>query len=178
MRNLKKNKQTMYYALLNKTHPVYERDELGNIIYIEIDGVQVPVETGDTELVYSKPVKFKGNISTSGGESKETEYGIDSTDYDAVLMMMKNDLPITETSIIWHTSNIGYKDADKTIIDDKSADYVVKKRSPSLNQFKYLLGKVLQHKDYFTEDEETNLAYLGDEDNKILLDEQDKAIMA
>ena len=176
MRNLKKNKQTMYYALLNKTQPVYERDELGNIIYIEIDGVRVPVETGDTELVYSKPVKFKGNISTSGGKSKETEYGIDSTDYDAVLMMMKNDLPITETSIIWHTSNIGYKDADKTIIDDKSADYVVKKRSPSLNQFKYLLGKVLQHKDYFTDDKVDGYILL-DENNMILLDENRKALL-
>ena len=176
MRNLKKNKQTMYYALLNKTQPVYERDELGNIIYIEIDGVRVPVETGDTELVYSKPVKFKGNISTSGGESKETEYGIDSTDYDAVLMMMKNDLPITETSIIWHTSNIGYKDKDKTIIDDKSADYVVKKRSPSLNQFKYLLGKVLQHKDYFTDDKVDGYILL-DENNMILLDENRKALL-
>ena len=176
MRNLKKNKQTMYYALLNKTQPVYKRDELGNIIYIEIDGVQVPVETGDTELVYSKPVKFKGNISTSGGESKETEYGIDSTDYDAVLMMMKNDLPITETSIIWHTSNIGYKDKDKTIIDDKSADYVVKKRSPSLNQFKYLLGKVLQHKDYFTDDKVDGYILL-DENNMVLLDENRKALL-
>lgn len=176
MRNLKKNKQTMYYALLNKTQPVYERDELGNIIYIEIDGVQVPVETGDTELVYSKPVKFKGNISKSGGESKETEYGIDSTDYDAVLMMMKNDLPITETSIIWHTSNIGYKDKDKTIIDDKSADYVVKKRSPSLNQFKYLLGKVLQHKDYFTDDKVDGYILL-DENNMVLLDENRKALL-
>ena len=176
MRNLKKNKQTMYYALLNKTQPVYERDELGNIIYIEIDGVQVPVETGDTELVYSEPVKFKGNISTSGGESKETEYGIDSTDYDAVLMMMKNDLPITETSIIWHTSNIGYKDKDKTIIDDKSADYVVKKRSPSLNQFKYLLGKVLQHKDYFTDDKVDGYILL-DENNMVLLDENRKALL-
>ena len=176
MRNLKKNKQTMYYALLNKTQPVFERDELGNIIYIEIDGVQVPVETGDTELVYSKPVKFKGNISTSGGESKETEYGIDSTDYDAVLMMMKNDLPITETSIIWHTSNIGYKDKDKTIIDDKSADYVVKKRSPSLNQFKYLLGKVLQHKDYFTDDKVDGYILL-DENNMVLLDENRKALL-
>lgn len=147
MRNLKKNKQTMYYSLLNKTQPVYERDEFGNIVYIEIDGVRVPVETGETELVYGEPVKFQGNISTSGGESKETEYGIDSTEYDAVLIMKNNELPISETSIIWHKSNIGYKDADKTIIDDKSADYVVKKLSPSLNECKYLLGKVLQHKD-------------------------------
>lgn len=147
MRNLKKNKQTMYYALLNKTQPVYEKDEFGNIIYIEIDGVKVPVETGETELVYGEPVKFQGNISTSGGESRETEYGIDSTEYDAVLIMKNNELPISETSIIWHNSNIGYKDAEKTIIDDKTADYVVKKRSPSLNECKYMLGRVLQHKD-------------------------------
>lgn len=176
MRNLRKNKQTMYYALLDRTQPIYEKDSDGNIIYVEIDGVQVPVETGETELVYGEPVKFKGNISTSGGESRETEYGIDNTEYDAVLIMMMNELPITETSIIWHTSNIGYKDEENTIVDDKSADYVVKKRSPSLNQFKYLLGKVLQHKDYITGDEIDGYILL-DENKIILLDENSNALL-
>lgn len=169
MRNLRKNKQTMYYALLDKTQPIYERDESGNIIYIEINGVQVPVETGEKELVYGNPVKFRGNISMSGSESKETEYGIDTTDYDAVLMMQLDELPINETSIIWHKSPIGYKDEERKIIDDKSADYIVKKLSPSLNQFKYLLGKVLQHKDY--EEEEIKVYYLLDENGMVLLDE-------
>ena len=169
MRNLRKNKQTMYYALLDKTQQIYERDECGNIIYIEINGVQVPVETGEKELVYGNPVKFRGNISMSGSESKETEYGIDTTDYDAVLMMQLDELPINETSIIWYKSPIGYKDKERTIIDDKSADYVVKKLSPSLNQFKYLLGKVLQHKDY--EEEEIKVYYLLDENGMVLLDE-------
>lgn len=176
MRNLKKNKQTMYYALLSGSQPIYERDEAGNIIYVEINGVQVPVETGEKELVYSSPVKFSGNISMSGNESNETEYGIDTTDYDAVLMMKLNELPITETSIIWHKSKIGYKDKEKTIIDDKSADYVVKKLSPSLNQFKYLLGKVLQHKNY--EDEViVDGLYLLDENNMMLLDENNVALI-
>lgn len=170
MRNLRKNKQTMYYALLDKTQPIYEKDSDGNIVYIEINGVQVPVETGEKELVYGNPVKFRGNISMSGSESKETEYGIDTTDYDAVLMMQLDELPINETSIIWYKSPIGYKDKDKTIIDDKSADYVVKKLSPSLNQFKYLLGKVLQHKDYES-DEDIKIYYLLDENGMAILDE-------
>lgn len=176
MRNLKKNKQKMYYSLLVGTQPKYERDENGNVIYVEIDGVQVPVETGETELVYSKPVSFDGNISFSGGESKETEYGIDNTEYDAVLMMGRNELPLSETSIIWYGSKIGYKDEERTIIDDKSADYVVKKRTPSLNQFKYLLGMILQHKDYF-EEEEIGFYFLVDENSMMLLDENNNAIL-
>lgn len=176
MRNLKKNKQTMYYALLDSTQPVYEKDSNGNIIYVEINGVQVPAETGEKELVYGQPVKFCGNISMSGNESNETEYGIDTTDYDAVLMMKLNELPINETSIIWHKSPIGYKDKEKTIIDDKSADYIVKKLSPSLNQFKYLLGKVLQHKDYNNGDE-TKVYYLLDENEIVLLDENNVALI-
>ena len=67
MRTLNKNKQTMYYALLDKEVPIYDLDEDGNIKYIEIDGVQVPVETGETRIVYSNPVEFKGNITMSGG---------------------------------------------------------------------------------------------------------------
>lgn len=177
MRNLKKNKQTMYYALLDRTQPVYEKDSDGNIIYVEINGVQVPAETGEKELVYGQPVKFCGNISMSGNESNETEYGIDTTDYDAVLMMKLNELPITETSIIWHKSQIGYKDEEKTIIDDKSADYIVKKLSPSLNQFKYLLGKVLQHKDY-DPNADIKIKYLLDENNMILLDENGTGFIA
>lgn len=177
MRNLKKNKQTMYYALLDRTQPVYEKDSDGNIIYVEINGVQVPAETGEKELVYGNPVKFQGNISMSGDEADATEYGIDRTDYDAILMMRLNELPITETSIIWHESPIGYKDEARTIIDDKSADYVVKKLAPSLNQFKYLLGKVLQHKDYES-DEEIKIYYLLDENGMVLLDENGMGFIA
>lgn len=179
MRNLKKNKQTMYYALLNRKQPVYEKDDNGNIVYIEIDGVQVPVETGEEETIYSTPVKFKGNISNGGNEAKTMEYGVDVTEYDAVLIMLLNELPVTETSLIWHTSPIGYKDANKTIIDEKSADYIIKKISPSLNQAKYLLGKVLQHK-YYEETDEPDiqaLACLLDENGFILLDENGRAIL-
>ena len=70
MRLLEKNKQNLKYALQVGEVPVYERDEDGNIIYIEIDGQKVPVETGEMEIGYSKPVDFRGNIAMSGGEAE------------------------------------------------------------------------------------------------------------
>ena len=90
MRLLEKNKQKMKYSLQIGEVPIYERDEDGNIIYIEIDGQKVPVETGETEIGYSKPVDFRGNIAMSGGESEAKSFGVDISDYDAVLLMEKN----------------------------------------------------------------------------------------
>ena len=52
MRLLEKNKQNLKYALQVGEVPVYERDEDGNIIYIEIDGQKVPVETGDGNRLF------------------------------------------------------------------------------------------------------------------------------
>lgn len=47
MRSLKKNKQPFYYATYDTEKKVYERDEDGNIKYIEIDGEKIPVEIGN-----------------------------------------------------------------------------------------------------------------------------------
>ena len=43
MRSLKKNKQPVYYATYDAEKKVYDRDEDGNIKYIEIDGEKNPV---------------------------------------------------------------------------------------------------------------------------------------
>lgn len=145
MRTLAKNKQKMYYALLDKEVPIYERDTDGNIIYYTgADGNKIPLETGETELGYSEPVEFFGNIALSGGESEAVEYGIDVSAYDATLIVDKNTIPLTETSLIWFESAVGYKDTDKTIIDPNSADYKVLEVKPSLNVSKYILGKLVK----------------------------------
>lgn len=165
MRTLNKNKQKMYYSLLDEEKPIYEMevyelypsedlfpsetlfpsgDDVMVTKYIEIDGEKIPVETGETELIYSVPVLFRGNIAMSGGESKQVEYGVDKADYDAILIMKKNELPITETSLIWFESPVVYKDVEKKIVDGNSADYRVKKVSPSLNQTKYLLERIVK----------------------------------
>lgn len=144
MRLLRKNMQPMKYSLQDGRVPIYERDENGDIVYIEVDGNKVPVETGEYETGYSVPVDFMGNISMSGGEAEAKEFGMDIGDFDAVIVLEKDAVPLTETSIIWHTSPVKYKDEQNTIVDSKSADYAVKRVSPSLNFTKVLLQRIVK----------------------------------
>ena len=136
--------QPMKYALQEGRVPIYERDENGDIVYIEVDGEKIPVETGEYETGYSAPVDFMGNISMSGGEAEAKEFGMDIGDFDAVIVLEKDAIHITETSIIWHTSPVKYKDEQNTIVDSKSADYAVKRVSPSLNFTKVLLQRIVK----------------------------------
>lgn len=144
MRLLEKNKQDLKYALQVGEVPIYERDESGNIVYIEVDGQKVPVETGETEVGYSNPIDFKGNIAMSGGEAEAKSFGVDISEYDAILLMEKDRIPIDETSLIWHTSEVKYIDKQNTIVDRKSADYTVKRVHPSLNFTRYLLKRIVK----------------------------------
>ena len=136
--------QPMKYSLQDGRVPIYERDENGDIVYIEVDGQKIPVETGEYETGYSAPVDFMGNISMSGGEAEAKEFGMDIGDFDAVIVLEKDAVPITETSIIWHTSPVKYKDEQNTMVDSKSADYAVKRVSPSLNFTKVLLQRIVK----------------------------------
>ena len=144
MRILRKNMQPMKYSLQDGRIPIYERDENGDIVYIEVDGEKIPVETGEYETGYSAPVDFMGNISMSGGEAEAKEFGMDIGDFDAVIVLEKDAVQLTETSIIWHTSPVKYKDEQNTIVDSKSADYAVKRVSPSLNFTKVLLQRIVK----------------------------------
>lgn len=144
MRLLRKNMQPMKYSLQDGRVPIYERDENGDIVYIEVDGQKIPVEKGEYDTGYSAPVDFMGNISMSGGEAEAKEFGMDIGDFDAVIVLEKGTVPLTETSIIWHTSPVKYKDEQNTIVDSKSADYAVKRVSPSLNFTKVLLQRIVK----------------------------------
>ena len=138
---LNSNKQKMYYALLNQEVPIYERDEFGNIKYIEIDGEQVPVESGMTELGFSEPVQFLANISFGGSEITAQEFGVNLSDYDATMVLLKNEIPITETSIIWYESEPLIVNG---VVDKNSADYSVIAVKPTLNEVKYLLKHLVK----------------------------------
>lgn len=135
MRTLNKNKQTLYYANQDKTVPIYEE-------YTDEDGNTYPLDTGETKLVYGEPVRFEGNIAMSGGEAEAREFGLNLADYEAVLLMGKNTLPITETSLIWHNTEPTEDSEGNT--DEYSADYRIVKISPSLNYDKYVLKKVVK----------------------------------
>lgn len=146
MRTLSKNKQKLKYALFHENEPIYALDENGEKIveFVDEDGIIYYQQTGNVKTYYGDLTDFLGNISLSGGESKEVNYGVDVSAYDAVLIMDKDSLPITETSLIWQESEVGYKDIEKNEIDAKSADYKVTRVSPSLNQVKYLLERVVK----------------------------------
>lgn len=141
---LNANMQKMYYANQDKLVPIYETDEDGNILYYEDeDGNKYPYDTGEVEIVYGEPTEFFGNISmSSSGEAEPVEYGIDISSYSAILVLGKGLIPLTENSLIWHTTEPtrgtnGY-------VDEYSADYKVVKVSPSLNTDKYVLQRVVK----------------------------------
>lgn len=135
MRTLEKNKQDMWYANQDRLVPIYEE-------YTDEDGNTYLLDTGETKLVYGEPVPFKGNIAMSGGEAEAQEFGLNLADYEAVLLMGKNALPITESSLIWHTTK-PTKDSDGNT-NEYSADYQIVKISSSLNFDKYVLKKVVK----------------------------------
>lgn len=143
MMTLNQNKQKLYYALLDNVVPIYETDDDGNIIYYEDEeGNKIPLETGDTKITYSKPIEFYGNIAMSGGEVETQEFGLNLADYEAILVLGKNTLPITETSLIWQNTEPKFN-IDGTV-DENSADYKIVKINTSKNYDKYVLSKVVK----------------------------------
>ena len=148
MRCLLKNKQKMYYALYIGKEPIYALDEHGNKIVDWTDtqtGEVHYVETGDSVELYSEPVLFKGNIAMSGSDVARVEFGVSEAKYEAILVMSKGEIPITETSLIWfQTPPSTITVDDHTYADDSTADYRVLKVSPSLNVDRYILDKVVK----------------------------------
>ena len=143
MMTLNQNKQKLYYALLDNVVPIYETDDDGNIIYYEDEeGNKIPLETGDTKITYSKPVEFYGNIAMSGGEVEVQEFGLNLADYEAILILGKNTLPITETSLIWQNTEPKFNNYGT--VDENSADYKIVKINSSKNYDKYVLSKVVK----------------------------------
>lgn len=141
MRTLKKNEQTLYYALHRESETIYKLDEDGNKIVVYEDGDTVYYEElGQNDEVYSEPVQFSGNITESGGDIANVEYGISTENYEAILVTNHNELPVTETSLIWFQSE-PLTDENGYALPE-SADYRVAKVKRSLNSDKYILTKV------------------------------------
>lgn len=144
MRMLKRNKQKLHYSLFIEERPEYALDEFGNKIieYVDEEGNEYYRETGEIERVYSLPVEFLGNISMSGGEAEAMEFGLNTADYEAVLIVEKGLLSIDESSLIWFESEPVIN--DNGLVDYVTADYSIIKISPSLNVDKYVLKKTIK----------------------------------
>lgn len=137
MRQLRRNKQKMFYALYTEDVPIYAKDEEGNILTTDVDGVEVPVVDSYVSA-YTEAVEFKANISFDSGETRLAEYGLNVGDYNAVISADKGVLPFDEQTLIWHNSEPEYKDG---VIVPESADYRVIAIKTSLNEERFILKK-------------------------------------
>ena len=135
MMTLNSNKQKMYYANQIGQVPIYEE-------YTDDDGNTYPLDTGETKMGYGEPIEFFGNISMSGGESEAVEFGVDLSGYEAVVVIPKNYIGVTETSLIWYDTEPQKDIGGNT--DEYSADYRIVKISKSLNFDKLVLQKVVK----------------------------------
>lgn len=135
MRTLQRNKSNLYYSLYTESTTAYLTDDDGNIVYEEVDGEQVPVETGSNPPAFSTPVPFKGYIQFKGGEEEAMAFGVSVGSYTHLLIMRKGEIPIDETSLIFDHEPQGE-------ITENTADYKVYRVAPSLNFVTYLLKSV------------------------------------
>jgi len=141
MRMARINKQHFKYALFEGKQPVYEYDSDGNKIvdYVDSDGTTYYVQTGETEMKYTAPKEIFANLSMNAGDVQVTEYGIDNTSYDAVVVYLLNEYPLTETSLVWVETEPVIVNGN---VDPNSADYRVASVKPSINYTKLLLRKL------------------------------------
>ena len=132
----------MYYPLYKSEETVYETDEYGNIKYMEIDGVQVPIEVGTREAHYDTPVEFKANIHSELNEMHLKSYGVDQSSIYSEIIVEKGKLPLKIGTIIWRESEIIYEDEEQTTPKQSSADYTVKGvMTEALHEDYYLLQR-------------------------------------
>lgn len=124
MRCLLRNSRDFYYSLYKGKKEV--EDEYGN-------------KTGEYEVIYSKPIKCKGNISAAQGEMQSRQFG-DSEGYDKVITLSNVNIPINEYSILW-VDTLPILNTDGTT--DTPHDYIVKKDARSLNSVSLAISKVI-----------------------------------
>ena len=136
MRTLNKNKQTIYYALKTARETESTEDK------IIVDGEEVAIDEGGFTIEYSVPEAFSANISFSGGDSSDVEFGLDMSAYDAIIVCNTKALPITETSLIWFET-----EPPMAVNDGTSADYTVVAVRHSLNYTKAILKRRVKNGD-------------------------------
>ena len=118
MMMLNQNKQKMYYALYGKEVPIYD-------YYTDNEGNKIPIDTGETEIVFDKPVEFSNGISGKLSEALTEAFGVNDSSMYAQMDYMAKQYPFEVGTLIWKKSEIKYKDEEKTIPEPTSADYTV-----------------------------------------------------
>lgn len=123
MRVLARNTKPFYYAVYQGNQMIYR------------DGMA----TGEYGVTYDEPVKAFANINAGVGDSQLELYGIQSSDYDRLIVSDDLNLPINVNSVLW-VDNLAKVESEG--IENVQFDYVVKKVAKSLNVVAIAIKKV------------------------------------
>ena len=121
MRDLKRNRQTFYYALYQ-----------GNENVVDSNGHK----TGERRVSYSEPVKMHANVSPANGYANTAIFGKD-LQYTKTIVTCEMECPITETSVLWIDKE-PYDGQDNLV----PYDYTVTQVARGLNNIVFAVSKV------------------------------------
>lgn len=121
MRDCKKNQQRLWYSTYADQITIYKRDENGNIVYMEVDGENIPVIIGE-RAGYNNPVSFDFETSAGKGTAQTEVFGSD-VDFTRTISTTDMSIPIDELSLVWIEHEPEFL-PDGTV-DPDSADYKV-----------------------------------------------------
>lgn len=124
MRGVLRNKRTLWYALYGGKTP--KVDSNGH-------------KTGEYEITWSTPVKYRGNYSAGSSDFILGEYGI-KEEYDRMLLVFDKNCPIAEGTILW--LGIEPTITVEGVTTKNPHNYVVSKKQDGLNNIRYGLKKV------------------------------------
>lgn len=116
MRDLKRNRRTIYYALYGGVQECV--DGFGNY-------------TGEYAPYYGNPVEMQVNVSAARGSADVEQFGID-TPYSKTLVTTDMSCPIAEDTILW---------IEKTPLDG-THNYIVTRVAKSINSITYAVKEV------------------------------------
>lgn len=123
MRCMARNKRELFYALQASRNEI--EDEYGN-------------KTGQYEILYTKPMRVRANVSAGQGEVQTRQFG-ESENYDKVIVLDDVNTPINEYAILWVDTLPRLNEEGDA---DIPHDYVVKKIARSLNSVSIAISKV------------------------------------
>ena len=121
MRELERNKQLIYYALLNSTT---EATDLAGY------------KTGELVKSYSAPAPYRINVSPARNNAERDAFGIDCA-YSKTMSTADMDCPIKEDTLLW----VGIQPSTSTVSAIPHNYYVVRK-AESLNDIVYAIREV------------------------------------
>lgn len=121
MRNLNRNKRSLWYAVPVGSAPIL--DEYGN-------------DTLEVEMEFSSPLPFQANISANVGQEAIEVFG-SQTEYSRTVSIAGSDCPLVEGCRVW----FGIEPNE----DETNHNYTVARVADSKNGYLVALREVTQH---------------------------------